>query len=162
MAFVWLSSVLVGFVWLSLIGSVCSRFANSNWLTRVVQSNKCSTTQVMKLNRIGLSSITESSICSPIIELTGKKWVLFDYGLRKRLIPFFFSRFSGERKRARSERGAPPDTTHARRENAPSPVARVWSSSLASSLPSLAGKRDLIGLNLWIMIPIKFRNECDN
>ena len=75
---------------------------------------------------------------------------------------FFFSRFSGERKRARSERGAPPDTTHARRENAPSPVARVWSSSLASRLPSLAGKRDLIGLNLWIMIPIKFRNEFDN
>ena len=106
MAFVWLSSVLVGFVWLSLIGSVCSRFANSNWLTRVGQSNKCSTTQVMKLNRIGLSSITESSICSPIIEHTGKKWVLFDYGLRKRLITFFFFAFFGRTKesakRARS------------------------------------------------------------
>ena len=144
MAFVWLSSVLVGFVWLSLIGSVCSRNANSNWLKRVVQSNKCST--------------AESSICSPIIELTGKneccsimacgKGLLYIY-IYIFFILFFFSRFSGERKRARSERGAPPDTTHARRGMHLPQSRTVWSSSLASNLPSLASKRDLIGT--WSM-----------
>ena len=99
----------LGFSWIRLIKfdwfGNSSRIANSNGLKRVVQSNKCWTTEVIKLNRIGLSSITESSICSPIIELTGKKWVLFDYGLRKRLIIIFFFRVfqANEREREASE-----------------------------------------------------------
>lgn len=89
-----------------MIGSVSSRTANSNRLKIVVQSNNCSTTEVIKLNRIGLRSITESSICSPIIELKGKKMsVVRLWPAEKAYYNFFFAFFRRTKesaKRARS------------------------------------------------------------
>ena len=59
---------------------------------------------------------------------------------------YFFSRFSGKRRQARSERGA-PDTHHRgkRRKTVPFRVARVCRSSLALRLASHAPSMTLCG-----------------